>query len=82
MSMNGRVSDRYEIGHPIEGLITTEATKEDAFATAMRWANGNTGYPDALRHVQVFDSMAHVGRPEIYCFDCETQTWLEKQIRC
>jgi len=57
------VSDRYEIGHHLEGLIGFAATRVEAFAAAEKWAASNTGYKDAQRQVRVYDMMARVGQP-------------------
>lgn len=60
--MNGRVATRFEVVHDVEGLITTTPTRREAMTIAEEWASGNTGYPDAIHEVRVFDSMAYPGR--------------------
>lgn len=66
--MNGRIENRYEIGHHIEGLISTTAKLREAFDIAERWAEGDTGYSDAQLQVYVFDSMARHGQPKTWAF--------------
>ena len=63
--MNGRLKDRFEIGHHLEGLIGLERTKLRAFEHAVCWA-ASCDYPDALRQMRVYDSMAHAGHPDTY----------------
>jgi len=63
-----RVQTRYEITHHIEGLIDTKPTKREAQSYALCWAESDTGYPDALSRVRVYDSMARRGQTTMWNF--------------
>ena len=79
--MNGRVADRYEIGHHLEGLIATETTLATAKALALHWAKGNNGYPDAVRQVRIYDAMARVNQTTKWGYDPEHDQWNCIEIR-
>lgn len=62
--MGGRVNDRYEVSHTLEGGIACAATRVEAFAIAEKWVASDTGYDDAALDVHVYDAMARIGQPE------------------
>jgi hypothetical protein len=61
--MNGRLRNRYEVGHYRGGLISTHATRQEAFQAAVDWCERPTGYDNAEAEVSVYDSMARRDQP-------------------
>lgn len=62
---SGAINGRYQICHPVEGLIETADTLADAFDIADRWDNPErSGYPAFA--VEVYDRMARHGQPRTW----------------
>lgn len=57
--MNTRVHDRYEIGHPRDGLLETAMTVREAERIALARGPGHT----------LYDSLAHRGCWQVWVVD-------------
>lgn len=76
---SGAIDDRYQVYHPIHGLIETASTLADAFDIGSRYEqrkmpNGELfcGEPFA---VEVYDRMAKRGRPRCWRRQAKTGTY-------
>jgi hypothetical protein len=66
---NGRVDSRFEISHPEHGLLGTETSLIRAFTDAYfimtrKLTNGQAFWTEDF--IEVYDSMAHVGCPQLW----------------
>ena len=77
----GRIQTRYEITHNQEGLIDTETTLLAAKKHALEWGKSNTGYPNAIFDIRVYDSMARVGQTTQWRYDSKLQLWYGTGLR-
>jgi hypothetical protein len=56
------VHDRFQVCHPEHGLLYTDQRIAGARSWAMDWIKRNEGES----FVELWDSMAHVGKPELW----------------
>ena len=78
-------NDRYQVCGQVSGLICTASTKAEAFRMGAKHATaedkdgfdiGAHDYP-----IEVFDCFAHVGQPELWRYDDDSNTWKVIRIR-
>ncbi len=60
----GAINGRYQVCHPVDGLIECADRLSEAFAIGDRWDERETGYPKF--QVEVYDRMARNGQPRIW----------------
>ena len=77
--------DRYQIVGQISGLIETAGTKAVAFRLAEKaaFAEEQDGF-DIGAHdcpIEVFDCFAHIGKPECWRYDDDSDVWAVVKVR-
>jgi len=78
-------NDRFQVCGQISGLICTSATKTGAMLSGEKaafaedsdgWARGGYDCP-----IEVFDCMAHIGKPELWRYDDDNGNWKVVRVR-
>ena len=69
--------DRYQVCGRVSGLIETASTKAEAFRMGAKHATAD--HSDCP--IEVFDCFAHVGKPELWRYDDDSNTWKVVAVR-
>lgn len=78
-------NDRYQVCGGVSGLIETTSTKAEAFRIAKKHAlsvdseGWDIGAHDSP--IEVFDCFAHVGQPELWRYDDDSDSWKVVAVR-
>ena len=68
-------NDRFQVCGQISGLICTSATKTGAMLSGEKAAFGDDC------PIEVFDCMAHIGKPELWRYDDDNGNWKVVRVR-
>ena len=72
-------NDRYQVCGMIAGLICTASTKAEAFRLGEKaaFAEDDDGWDRGANDcpIEVFDCFAHIGKPELWRYDDDSNTW-------
>ena len=68
VEMGYTVDDRFQVSCSICGYLTSERTLKEAIHTA-RFADMK--HHSENEHIEIYDIMAHMGKPELYNVDGE-----------
>lgn len=86
---SGAINGRYQVCHPLDGLIDTADTRSEAFEIAERWDAREHGYHKC--EVEVYDRMARHGQPRAWrrqsntmthCFERGDKLTMESHWKC